>query len=655
MQQEAIKVLKTNSGPVQAGPEVVFDLTDVMRDAARYLSYDFIPEAAENSLVCNLFLFSGTDLKEPTMTIRFGMLPYVKSWILLDKNWLNGEILFPDAPKGVLKFVCHGSRIERSEITQAQLVITSGGSSFSGRIENLCLTADKPAQPPLDDVILTDAFGQNTQKDWPEKVTDSAQLQASLSLEGKTANWPQDSWSRYGGDQQEKLAAGTGFFTKYKQAGRWYLADPEGNAFFSIGPDCVNVGSDCKISGIEKWCEWLPAPDEAGFGEFYTPGRTPEGTPITAYSFMKANLYRVYGEQWEEKWQELILHQLQSLGMNTIGNWSDSALFAKQWLPYVTSLPEFPSTAQMIFRDFPDVFSEEYRENAERCAQALAATKDDPWMIGYFLRNEPAWAFVDDLVIADEVLFNPAATASKQVLIERLQEQYHGEISALNTAWQTAFADFAELRKPQRNLSQKSPQAQADLKAFSVEMIRRYVSLPAQACRKVDPNHMILGMRWAWISDADLIAGWENFDVFSINCYAIDPTAQIQQVADLGVDLPVMIGEFHFGALDAGLTATGLEGVKDQADRGAAYRQYVEKTAAHPNGVGCHYFQCYDQFHLGRFDGENYNIGIFDICGQPYEAMAAAIKAGSHTLYPVNAGRRAPFEATIPTIPMIAY
>ncbi len=25
-------------------------------------------------------------------------------------------------------------------------------------------------------------------------------------------------------------------------------------------------------------------------------------------------------------------------------------------------------------------------------------------MIGYFLRNEPSWAFVDNLVLADEVL-----------------------------------------------------------------------------------------------------------------------------------------------------------------------------------------------------------------------------------------------------------
>ena len=92
-------------------------------------------------------------------------------------------------------------------------------------------------------------------------------------------------------------------------------------------------------------------------------------------------------------------------------------------------------------------------------------------------------------------------------------------------------------------------------------------------------------MRWAWISDPDLATGWENFDVFSINCYAVDPTEAISHVVELGVDLPVMIGEFHFGALDTGLSATGLEGVLTQKDRGKAYRYYCERVAAHPNGV----------------------------------------------------------------------
>ncbi|MDF2871873.1 MAG: hypothetical protein K0R05_3448 [Anaerocolumna sp.] len=166
---------------------------------------------------------------------------------------------------------------------------------------------------------------------------------------------------------------------------------------------------------------------------------------------------------------------------------------------------------------------------------------------------------------------------------------------------------------------------------------------------------MILGMRWAWVSDPDLVTGWENFDVFSINCYAVDPTANIQNIVDLGVDLPVMTGEFHFGALDAGPTSTGLEGVVSQKDRGAAYRYYCERVAAHPYGVGCHYFQCYDQFVLGRFDGENYNIGLFDICSQPYTEIMESVRECSRSIYLVKDGLKTPTEEKAVSIPMIAF
>ena len=102
--------------------------------------------------------------------------------------------------------------------------------------------------------------------------------------------------------------------------------------------------------------------------------------------------------------------------------------------------------------------------------------------------------------------------------------------------------------------------AREDLKAFSARMIREYVRVPALELKKVDPNHLNLGMRYAFILYPEQTAGCEFMDVFSINCYKIDPTAVLTEVAAL-VKMPVMIGEFHFGALDRGLDATGIIGV----------------------------------------------------------------------------------------------
>ena len=107
--------------------------------------------------------------------------------------------------------------------------------------------------------------------------------------------------------------------------------------------------------------------------------------------------------------------------------------------------------------------------------------------------------------------------------------------------------------------------------------------------------------------------------------------------------------------MDRGLTATGLKGVENQYERGVMWRFFVEKCAAHPLGAGAHWFQYNDQFCLGRYDGENYQIGMVDICMQPHtELMAAAFKT-SKILYKVKNGETAPYGRLPASIPMIGY
>jgi hypothetical protein len=323
-------------------------------------------------------------------------------------------------------------------------------------------------------------------------------------------------------------------------------------------------------------------------------------------------------------------------------------------MPYVTTLPFFPTTERHIFRDFPDVFSPEYRASAKKAAQFLKKYINDSYMIGYFLGNEPAWAFAEGIIIADEVLYDESDSECKKELIRYLKNKYE-DIQKLNAAWDETYDSFAELWKSQKNVSQKSDESHDDMVAFSKIMLEQYVAIPSEECADADPNHMNLGIRWAWIPNEIVVTGWQHFDVFSINCYALDPTEDLDKVRNFNVDLPIIIGEFHFGALDAGPTATGLEAVVSQKDRGIAYRHYCEKAAAHPNGVGCHYFQCYDQFALGRFDGENYNIGLFDICSLPYEDMMEHVKEAAANVYEVADGKKKPYDEVPESIPMIAY
>ena len=659
-----------------------FDVTFLRDISQRYVSFLIEAESA-NSLAFQLQVYSSREPGDYVFDMQTGVLPDIRTQVVIDLEWLEGKLLFPEAAPGQLKITCHGRRVGRDEISRIELRMLERYEDTCVWMSPLLLTDEYPERIPLPDVRLIDCMGQYKGRDWKGKQKDAEELCRRLREEagaaadsgaavdgpyakadntGSAANTASASaasdLTEYGGCRQLRLQEGTGFFCSVWKDGRWWLADPEGYAFFSMGPDCVVIRSDCRVDGVEKWLDWLPQEDDPVYGSLLLSDRRLQSRggrrKSRMFSFEAANLIRAFGDDWYEQWSRMVIGQLKEAGLNTLGNWSDEKLFDRRGLPYVTSLPQFPDTKVHIFRDFPDVLSDEYAKSAEECAKALKERSTDPWMIGYFLRNEPAWAFVDNLIVADEVLFCPERTACKDELIRRIRERY-GDVESLNRAWKLELADFDELYESRERVSAGSPEAKAFLREFSAYLIREYVRVPAQAARKADPNHMILGMRWAWISDPAVVSGWEYFDAFSINCYAFDPTPAIDNVVKLGVDLPVMIGEFHFGALDAGPVSTGLKAVGTQADRGRAIRYYMEKTATHPYGVGCHYFQCYDQFALGRFDGENYNIGLFDICLQPYEDIIRELKLAAERIYPVAAGMIEPEAQTAQRRPVIAF
>ena len=51
--------------------------------------------------------------------------------------------------------------------------------------------------------------------------------------------------------------------------------------------------------------------------------------------FYSWNLFRRFGPEWETKYTDLAIRRLEDWGLNTIGNWSDPALWDTQQKPYV--------------------------------------------------------------------------------------------------------------------------------------------------------------------------------------------------------------------------------------------------------------------------------------------------------------------------------
>ncbi len=486
---------------------------------------------------------------------------------------------------------------------------------------------------------LIDKFGQYVHKDWPGKTHSEADLKDAIVAEEQDfqSHPSPSSWNEYGGWMAGPKLKATGHFYPAKHDGKWWLVDPTGRLFWSHGIDCVRSGNaTTPITDREHYYAEMPDRDSP-FGKFYgkgwwAPHGYYQGKPYDTYNFTGANLLRKYGEDWETTHRELCHQRLRNWGMNTIANWSDQNIYLMRKTPYVVSIHTSRKPiegSEGYWGKFPDPFEPTFRTSLDR---RLAAEKDksadDPWCLGYFVDNELGWG--EELSLATAALASPPEQAAKQAFVADLKAKYT-DIKSLNKVWGTAHASWGAL------LESKTPpdeaKAREDLEAFSTRIAEEYFRVCKAAVKAAAPNTMYLGCRFAWVHDRAVRAAAKFCDVVSFNKYSYT-------VADLelpeGVDKPVVIGEFHFGALDRGMFHTGLKPVADQNERAATYAAYVRGALGHPNIVGTHWFQFGEQATTGRGDGENYQIGFLDVCDTPYPETIQACREVGTRLYEIR-------------------
>ncbi|MBN1895704.1 hypothetical protein JW906_14520 [bacterium] len=615
---------------------------------AKYLVAD-VRHENRHSAILYFHFFRKNEGAAPRISSKIGVLPELRTRIILPLEYLDGQTFFMQRFARQLKGTMPGRRLPLDSLSAVTVGLEPNEAGFKTDlwISSLRLTLEKPSPLP-DEKPVVDAFGQWKARDWPGKISNEKELVEKiqgLHQQVKDASFP-DSWSQYGGWKLKRFES-TGFFRTEHDGRRWWLVDPDGCAFFSAGVDVCRPSAEGPVQGMEDLLEWLPE-EKGGFASAFEGRRG-------GFSYLTANLIRAFSDDWENKWLEMTSGLLRQNGFNTVGNWSDRGFAGSAALPWVLPLRGFPSTQVKLYRDFPDVFSPEYRTASLEFSGQMEELKDDPYLIGYFLANEPLWAFGDN-IIASEMLATTQPSASRKELAGWLRKKYRDDIEAFSKSWKRGFDSFESLETlAVLDAASLSANAEADLREFSAVLVDEYLKHPVEALRKVDRNHLNLGIRYAWISSELCYRGGKYFDVFSINSYSEKPDEKVIAEIVRRTGRPVMIGEFHFGALDMGLPATGIRGVPDQADRGAAYRYYVEQGAVLPGLVGIHYFQLNDQPVLGRFDGENYNIGLVDICNMPYTDLTGAMKRTHDRLYGLASGVLKPFDQQPERIPAIFY
>lgn len=496
---------------------------------------------------------------------------------------------------------------------------------------------------------FVDRFGQYNGTEWPGKIHDEAdfpvrrrQEEAYLARHGLLPDR-----DRFGGWADGPKREATGRFRVEKIDGRWWFVDPDGHLFWSSGITGVGPQGAATNVGRRPFCfSWLPPVGDplAPFGDGRNEGQR--------YDFFKANLFRKYGPDWEATFNELSLRRLQAWGVNTVANWSAAETWARRRVPYVlpghANVPRFEVEASKVAgltkkKWFPDPFDPGYAPGLRACLEAWDDYRGDPWCLGIFVDNELPWTAKPpwgtgkwERLPVHALAANGGDRPIKKALVEHLQAR-HGTVDSLNEAWGTAFASWEALLTPIGFTAEIVKKAEPDLLALEALIAEQYFRTTRAVVKAWNPDVLYLGPRFSGAFTPEVVASAaKHCDVISFNIYEYLPDLRGADELALRHDRPVIIGEFHFGALDRGMFHTGLRQAENQADRAAKYTAYMEAAARAPWCVGAHWFQYKDQPLTGRGDGENYNIGFIDGTDNPYPEMIEAARDLHGRLYRIR-------------------
>ena len=527
------------------------------------------------------------------------------------------------------------------EILKFQLFLPKPDKNHSLLVHKVeLLTSDRKKTDPF-----VDRYGQFNGADWPGKIHSDEELRRNIQKEADyiKTNGMLPHYSQYGGWKDGPKQDATGRFQIKKVNGKWWFIDPDGYLFWSSGTTGVRIGGNATtVSGREYCFSWLPEKDDP-LSKFYSMGKKRK------MDFFAANLFRKYGEHFEEPYYNQSTLRLKAWGMNTIANWSDGVVYKMHKLPYVipihAKVPRFTVSSFLKAgltkkKYFPDPFNPQYKTAISRRLTDMDGYIGDPWMIGVFVDNELPWTARAPSgagpwvrISVNAFCVNGPETHIKKALVEQLKKTYKTPAD-LNTVWKTDYKSWDAVLEPIVLTSKQIENAEKDMLALESFIAEQYFKETRDAIKKCDPHMLYLGPRFSGRFTPEVVAIAAKYcDVMSFNIYEYLPDMRKVDELALEHDFPVVIGEFHFGALDRGMFHRGLRKTDNQADRAQKYVNYLEAGAKASWCVGAHWFQYKDQPLTGRGDGENYNIGFINETDSIYPEMSRAARKMHEGLY----------------------
>jgi hypothetical protein len=374
------------------------------------------------------------------------------------------------------------------------------------------------------------------------------------------------------------------------------------------------------------------------------------------FNYLEANFIRAFGPgHGYDRWITVAYAELRRMGFNTAGDWSDEYAARREGTPYTRPVErwfQFPTTP-MVGPSMPDVFHPNLAADARTFVEhSLRETRHDPYLLGYFLHNEPPWQYHEGGIAVSLLQQTPECKA-RRVLADRLRGKY-GNDRGLQRAWGmgVTLREVAEWTWT----ANFTKAALMDLREFSTELLDRLFRALSTAGRKVDPHHLNLGVRWWTFPPNWALKAMRHFDVVSFNYYLpkVDMVGYgrerepgVEALA-LGLKRPFMVGEWQFGSWDGGLPSAGLRRVADQVERGKAFRVYQEHAAALSWCVGTQWFTMYEQSPVFTTAANaNGGDGFLDGTHSPHEPICTAARKTHERLSAIAAGTTRPYDVPV--------
>jgi len=356
----------------------------------------------------------------------------------------------------------------------------------------------------------------------------------------------------YGGLMVESMKqTATGYFYSKKIDGRWFLVDPLGYPYISIGLSDIHysqLGSQLQKNNVIKaygtYDAWAIATtrrvkDELFFNSSARPveeiKKVKDGLPfIQPYSVMSS-----YGSM---------------KGVRGDGN--GSTVFTEN-----NTMP---------------VFDPDFESYANSWAKASIKYQDEKKLIGYTSDNE--------LPMNTDML-------DRSLTVNFTNEANHYTYAC---AW-TFLKNMTDKDNP--SLDDVTDELRDLFRGFVWD---RYLYVVSSAIKAVDPNHMYMGTRFLTVSkDSEWVYRFaaQYLDCMTINWYTEwEPKEESLYGIARNGDMPFIVTEFYTKAGDSGLGNTSGAGryVATQTDRADFYDTFTLRLLESQNCVGWQWFQYMD-------------------------------------------------------------